>query len=148
MSRLVATILNVDDVADVRDVTSDFLRDAGYHVIEASSGTDALAKAADGPDLVVLDVDLPDMSGIDVCRKLKSRSRSTPVLMLSGVYTSRDDQSGGLESGADGYLTKPITQRELVAAVHSLLRARRGEEETRRRARSCSRRTTRSPLRC
>jgi len=135
VSRLVATILNVDDLVDVRDVTSDFLRDAGYHVIEASNGAEALAKTAEQPDLVILDVDLPDMSGIDVCRMLKSRSRSTPVLMLSGVYTSRDDQSSGLESGADGYLTKPITQRELVAAVHSLLRARRGEEETRRRAR-------------
>lgn len=132
-----ATILVVDDHTTVRRTVADILRGAGFAVIEAASGADALAHLAPPPDAIVLDRHLPDMSGLDVCRTLKAipGTASMPVLMLSGVYTSEDDRSGGLETGADAYLTKPVTSRELLATVDSLLRARRQHGELERRAR-------------
>lgn len=132
------TILNVDDHQDGRELLTEILRAEGFAVIEADSGATALARAVPAPDLVILDLMLPDLNGTEVCRRLKSRpeTASTPVLMISAVFTTVQDRSGGLDSGADAYLTKPYHERELLATIRSLLRARRSERVVRRRERA------------
>jgi PAS domain S-box-containing protein len=129
-----ATILVVDDFDDGRALTSTFLRHVGYSVIEAATGAQALAAASRRPDLVVLDVNLPDIDGFEVCRRIKSdpATASTPVLHLSAAYREVGDRVRGLEGGADGYLTLPVTSDELIANVNSLLRIHRAEAELRR----------------
>lgn len=132
------TVLNVDDDAGSRSVVTDILRENGFAVVEAAGGLEALARLTPAIDLVILDLHLPDLSGLEVCRRIKAHAElgSTPVLMVSGLYTTGDDRSGGLESGADAYLTKPLGIRELLASVNAALRARRGEEEARQRERA------------
>ena len=114
-------ILIVDDDKAIRDVLSFALGRAGYAVCEAADGRAALAQfAADGADLVVLDVMLPELDGIEVCRILR-RTSEVPILFLS----SRDDEVDrvvGLEIGGDDYLAKPFSPRELVARVRAVLR--------------------------
>jgi DNA-binding response OmpR family regulator len=102
------------------------LKQAGFEVIEASTGADALQKADVHPDLIVLDVNLPDVDGFEVCRRLKEApaTASIPVLYLSAAYRGPEHRVQGLELGADGYLTQPVDGRELVATVNALLRAR------------------------
>ena len=127
-------ILNVDDNEAKRYVTSRILRNAGYQVIESGSGRDCLElAAAEPPDLVVLDVGLPDLNGFTVCERLKSdpRTSSTPVLHLSASYTSLDDKLEGLTHGADAYMTQPMQPREFIATVRSLLRMHEAEGELR-----------------
>ena len=115
------TILVVEDEKNIASFVSMYLKNAGFFVRVASSGTDALANAAaEPPSLIVLDLMLPDIDGIDVCRRIRQRS-DVPILML----TARDediDKIIGLEVGADDYLTKPFNPRELVARVKSILR--------------------------
>src|SRR5262245_46288675 len=132
-----ATILFVDDDESNRDAFTWFLQRAGFRVQAAASGGEALRRAADRPDLVILDVNLPDMSGFEVCRRLKHApaTASVPVLHLSAVHVSGADQKQGLEGGADAYLTKPVEPDVLVAHVQALLRARQAEEEARALAR-------------
>jgi two-component system, sensor histidine kinase len=122
-------VLVVDDERHVRAFTCRVLVDAGFEVLEAQTGHEALEKATETLDLIVLDVKLPDISGVEVCRRLKqdARLRSTPVLMVSGLYIESDEKSEGLEIGADAYLTKPMAARELRATVNALLRMRRAE---------------------
>jgi len=116
------TILVVEDDANIADLVDMYLRREGFRVLQATDGQAALARAAqEPPRLVVLDVGLPGgMDGLEVCRRLREKSR-VPVLML----TARDgevDRILGLELGADDYVTKPFSPRELVARVKAILR--------------------------
>jgi DNA-binding response OmpR family regulator len=121
VSSAVPTILVVEDESSIASFVSLYLKNAGYGVKTAATGGDALTQAAaDEPALVVLDLMLPDIDGIEVCKRLRQRS-DVPILML----TARDedvDKIIGLEVGADDYLTKPFNPRELVARVKSILR--------------------------
>ncbi len=106
------------------------LRQEGFHVLQASTGAEALRLVQQNPSVVILDVHLPDISGLEVCRRIKTQpdTASIFVLHLSGQYVSSDDRSEGLESGADGYLVKPVPPRELIAQVKALLRIRQAEQ--------------------
>jgi len=125
------SILVVDDDAAKRYVVSRILRAAGFEIVEAEDATSALALARSNPDLLILDVKLPDGSGHDVCRELKSRPSTAAILVLqvSSSFAIGLDRVAGLESGADAYLTHPIEPQELIATVHALLRIRRAEQE-------------------
>jgi signal transduction histidine kinase len=132
-----ATILNVNDDEATRYLTTRTLGMAGYRVLEAATGQEALRLAElERPDVVVLDVKLPDISGYEVCKHLRSRpeTASIAVMHTSATYVTPDKKVRGLEGGADAYLTEPFEGEELVATVRSLLRMRRAEQELRRRA--------------
>ncbi|HZT81820.1 MAG TPA: response regulator, partial [Gemmataceae bacterium] len=131
------TILCVDDDEVNRRALTWVLQRAGFRVAEAGTGHDALRLAADRPDLVLLDVQLPDLDGFEVCRRLKAdpATADIPVVHLSAVYVRSEDRSTALEGGADGYLVKPVDPREILATIRSLLRARRAEEAARAAAR-------------
>jgi PAS domain S-box-containing protein len=105
------------------------LRQEGFHVLQASTGSEALQLVQLKPSVVILDVHLPDISGFEVCRRIKTdpATASLFVLHLSGAYIRSEDRSEGLEGGADGYLIKPVTPRELIAQVKALLRIRQAE---------------------
>jgi DNA-binding response OmpR family regulator len=115
------TVLVVEDEASIASFVALYLKNAGYTVQTSATGGDALAKAeSEQPALIVLDLMLPDIDGVEVCRRIRQRS-DVPILML----TARDedvDKIIGLEVGADDYLTKPFNPRELVARVKSILR--------------------------
>jgi signal transduction histidine kinase len=120
-------VLNVDDYAPGRYARTQVLRRAGFDVAEAASGGETLALASRcEPSLVLLDVNLPDMSGYDVCRRLKADPRTalTPVIQVSATFTHGSDRAAGLEAGADAYLTEPLEPRVLLATVGTLLRTR------------------------
>ena len=120
-----AKILIVEDEADLVGVLQYNLKKEGYAVRAAGSGGEGLRLIADDPppDLVVLDLMLPDISGIDVCRQIKGdvRTRSVPVLMLT-AKGEESDRVRGFEVGADDYVTKPFSVRELMLRVKALLR--------------------------
>ncbi|MFN2516928.1 MAG: PAS domain S-box protein [Pyrinomonadaceae bacterium] len=125
------TILVVDDTLDLLDLYSIWLREAGYKVLQASTGRECLRLVTEqSPDLVLLDVMLPDIDGIEVCKIIKSNEQTAaiPVINVSGRRTSADREAEGLEAGADGYLTKPFEQRTLLAHVRALLRMKQTEE--------------------
>ncbi|HEY7426799.1 MAG TPA: response regulator [Gemmataceae bacterium] len=130
MSEPSALILIVDDTEASRYSVSHLLRKAGFTVLEAATGEQALRLMERRPDLVILDVNLPDMSGYDVCRHIKTTPATSSVLVmhLSASFVSSEDRSQGLESGADGYLIYPLEPRELVANVQAMLRIRRAEK--------------------
>lgn len=122
-----STILIVDDDERVRGLFADFLRDRGYDVREAMAGLQGLEMARKfPPDLVLLDVRLPDVSGMEVCKRIKEDPKLADVFvaLCSGEATETDDKVGGLEVGADEYLVKPFGLQELLARVHTLLRLR------------------------
>ena len=131
------TILVVDDTEAERYYVARVLRKAGYEVLECVNGTEALELARTQPDLITLDVHLPDINGFDVCRRLKAdpATRDISVLHISASYTSSEAKVEGLEGGADGYLTHPADPAELVATVRALLRVRRAEARLRASAR-------------
>jgi two-component system response regulator MprA len=115
-------LLVVDDDRDVRDSLDRALGYAGFAVATAANGADALASVAKSPvDLIILDVLMPMLDGLETCRALRGRGDSTPVLMLT-ARESIDDRVTGLAVGADDYLVKPFALRELVARVNALLR--------------------------
>ncbi len=121
-----AAVLVCDDTAAKRYVIASWLRRDGYVVLEAETGGEALAiTARESVDLAVLDVHLPDMSGLDVCATLKAdpRTAATPVLHVSAVAVEPADRSAGLDGGADAYMIDPIQPRELLSTVRSLLRS-------------------------
>ena len=124
------TVLVVDDDPTLREVVSGYLTRAGLDVLEAQDGHDALAVARDrSPDLVVLDLTLPGLDGLEVFRRLRSERGDLPVVML----TARGEESDrilGLEIGADDYVTKPFSSRELVLRIQSILRRSAGSAGT------------------
>lgn len=124
-------ILVVDDTEETRYLVARTLKVAGYRVIEASTGKEALEKVQQKPDLITLDIKLPDLNGVEVCRMIKAKpeSASIPVLHTSATYVQGKDQAYGLESGADGYITHPVEDIVLVATIKALLRARKAEKE-------------------
>jgi DNA-binding response OmpR family regulator len=120
-----ATVLVVDDERKIRDLVRSYLERDGYSVLVADSGQRAL-EAADRvrPDLVVLDLMLPDLSGEEVARSIRSQSQ-IPIIMLT-AKASEDDRVTGLNLGADDYLVKPFSPRELVARIEAVLRRAAG----------------------
>jgi two-component system OmpR family response regulator len=114
-------ILIVDDEGHIREVIRVALKKAGMDVIEARDGKEALARfAADKPDLIVLDIGMPEFDGLDVCREIR-KSSDVPILFLS-ARDEEIDRILGLEIGGDDYVTKPFSPRELVARVNVILR--------------------------
>ncbi|MHC5765826.1 MAG: hybrid sensor histidine kinase/response regulator [Nostoc sp.] len=131
MSEPRVTILHVDDNEANRYVVNRILQNAGFSVVEAATGTTGLEAVANfQPDLVILDVQLPDISGFEVCRQIKANPETAfiPVLHLSASFVQSQDKAEGLDSGADAYLVQPVEPIELLATLRSLLRIRRAEE--------------------
>ncbi len=133
-----ALILNVDDDLGGLYACSRLLRLAGYEVAEAASGREALEKVATlKPDLVLLDVRLPDKNGFEVCRAIRAEPATAliPILHMTASYLDADSRVTGLEGGADGYLTEPVEPSVLLATIKSLLRLRMAEKNLRESAR-------------
>lgn len=130
------SVLVVDDTPGNRYTVGRVLRGAGMRVTEADTGAEALRFAKALPDLIVLDIRLPDMTGYDVCQRLKTdpETKSIPVMYLSASYTGNADRAYGLDAGADAYLTHPVDPPLLLATAHALLRAGRAETAFRRAA--------------
>ncbi len=130
--RDVPRVLVIDDDARVRHFLTTALAGAGFACTATGSGEEGLRLVAERPDLVVLDVELPDLSGREVCRRIKGTpdTAAVPILMLSGVFTDSVDRTLALEEGSDAYLTKPVTSRELVAMARALLRTATAERRS------------------
>jgi len=128
-----STILTVDDNDALRYTVARALRGGGYKVIEARTGSEALTLAATFPDLITLDLNLPDLDGFEICRRLKSDPKTShiPVLHISATYVDPEHRIRGLEGGADAYLAEPISGDELLATVAALLRMKQAEREAR-----------------
>lgn len=119
-------ILAVDDVLENCILISDFLEPLGCEVVTAGSGAEALAEMeARGADIVLLDVEMPGMNGLEVCRRIKARPTTSmvPVVVVT-AYSAVDERVAALEAGADDFLAKPVEQTELLARVRSLLRVK------------------------
>jgi len=124
----VTTILVVEDEASLREPLEYLLRREGYEVTGVDNGTDAVATAESlKPDLILLDLMLPGMPGTEVCREVRQRS-SVPIIMLT-AKDSEVDIVVGLELGADDYMTKPYSSRELLARIRAVLRRRSTDDE-------------------
>jgi PAS domain S-box-containing protein len=126
------TVLNVDDNDAGRYAISRILKQAGFEVTEAATGQEALtATSTVQPKIILLDVNLPDLNGFEVCRRIKEDPSTAliPVLMMSASFIRDKDRVRGLEGGADGYLTGPLEPDVLIATVNALLRVRNAEEE-------------------
>jgi DNA-binding response OmpR family regulator len=118
---MTASVLVVEDERKLRDFIRSYLERAGFTVLSTGSGAEALTMAADAaPDLVVLDLGLPDVPGETVARELRAAG-TTPILMLT-AKAAEEDRIRGLELGADDYVTKPFSPRELVLRVQAILR--------------------------
>ncbi|AKI99081.1 PAS domain S-box-containing protein [Archangium gephyra] len=132
--RLDGRVLVVDDTEAKRYLIAQTLRRAGMEVVEAVSGEAALAEALSGPDVVVLDVRLPDMSGFEVCRRLKEdpATSAIPVLYISALLQDEELEARLFDDGADGYIPQPIESRHLVAQTWALVRMRRAEQARQR----------------
>ena len=126
-------VLNVDDYAPARYARSKMLRQSGFEVLEASNGGEALRMLEKKPDVVLLDINMPDMTGLEVCRRIKENpaTESIVVLHLSASSIHDSDRIAGLNNGADSYLTEPVQPELLVATIHALLRARKAEDALR-----------------
>jgi DNA-binding response OmpR family regulator len=121
----VATVLVVDDEPRIVQLVRDYLEHAGFKVLTASDGPTAIRTAAGGrPDLIILDLGLPGVDGLDVTRSLR-RDGQVPIIMLT-ARTDESDKLVGLELGADDYVTKPFSPKELVARVRAVLRRAQG----------------------
>src|ERR1700742_5039469 len=118
---MAATVLVVEDERKLRDLVRSYLEQAGYTVLSTGSGAEAITIASSAaPDLVVLDLGLPDVGGDTVARELRATG-SVPIVMLTARSTE-EDRIAGLELGADDYVTKPFSPRELVLRVQAVLR--------------------------
>jgi PAS domain S-box-containing protein len=134
MASSLGLVLVVDDEVSNRYAIARVLNQAGYRVVEAGTGDEALrALRAERPDLVVLDVRLPDISGYEVCRRIKEDPETASVLVLqvSATFVNSRDAVRSLEGGADSYLTQPVEPPVLIATVGALIRLRRAEEALR-----------------
>jgi DNA-binding response OmpR family regulator len=128
----VSDILVVDDDRKTVDLVRLYLERAGYDVRVAYDGRQALDQVRQQrPDLVVLDLMLPQLDGLDVCHVLQREPRAVPVIMLT-ARTTEEDKLSGLETGADDYVTKPFSPRELVARVKAVLRRSSGDQDSER----------------
>lgn len=124
-------VLVTDDDPDILEINSSVLRNAGYEVYEAKTGGECLDMVRSiRPDLVLLDVVLPDMTGIEVCRNIKTdpELQGPFVILMSGIQVSSDDQAEGLGVGADGYILKPLSRKEFVARIKAMERIKRAED--------------------
>lgn len=127
------TILSVDDNDAIRYSFTRYLREGGYEVVEARTGAEALEMARQDPALITLDINLPDIDGYEICRRLKDdpATRDIPVLHISASFVEASDRVRGLEGGADAYLAEPVDRLELLATVKALLRMRDAQREAR-----------------
>ena len=124
---MVHTVLVVEDEDKIRELLRSYLQREGYHVVTTGSGAEGITLAGTvAPDLVVLDLGLPDIPGEEVAREVRRLSQ-VPILMLT-AKTAEDDRIHGLELGADDYVTKPFSPRELVLRVQAILRRGRSED--------------------
>ncbi|HEY0581244.1 MAG TPA: response regulator, partial [Chloroflexota bacterium] len=116
------TVLIADDDPRLRNLLTWTLEQGQYNVVAAEDGLRALEMAREvNPDLYLLDVGMPGLNGIEVCRQLRAQQVIEPILMLTG-FGSEEDKVAGLEAGADDYQTKPFASKELLARVNALLR--------------------------
>lgn len=125
-------VLVVDDDPDILFATSRVLKKAGYQMFTADSGKMAMeAVRTIVPDLILMDVVMPDAEGPELCRRIKDdpNFRGIYVLLTSGVRVESEEQAEGLDSGADGYIARPLSNRELLARVDSMVRILRAERE-------------------
>jgi len=129
-------ILVVDDNDALRYSVVRSLREAGYQIAEAATGSEGLRLSGDLPDLILLDINLPDMSGFQVCKQLKSSPETShiPVLHVSSTFVDTEYRVRGLQGGADAYLAEPIDRAELIATVNALLRLKHAEAMARQQA--------------
>src|SRR5262249_15979692 len=129
------TIAMVDDDPGQRYATMRLLRQAGFEVIEASTGKEALSIATTSrPEAMVLDVHLPDVDAFEVCRRLKDDPNTPSILVVqtSAVFREGEDRIRGLEGGADAYVVQPVKPEELLATLRALFRLRQYEAERNR----------------
>ncbi len=125
-----ATVLVVDDEVYLRDLVSSALRIAGMTPVTVADGHGALRAVATGrPDLVILDVGLPDIDGFEVCRSLRDGGNQVPVIFLT-ARDGREDMLQGFTKGGDDYITKPFSLDELIARVHAVLRRTQHQQPT------------------
>ncbi len=125
-------VLIVDDDPDVLFATSRIVRSEGYTVLEASTGEGCMETARKNkPDLILLDVILPDILGTEVCRQIKADPflKGIFVVLMSGLKTSSPEQAEGLDVGADGYIARPVSNLELKARVNAMVRILKAEQE-------------------
>ncbi|MBG9387064.1 hybrid sensor histidine kinase/response regulator [Caenimonas aquaedulcis] len=134
IDRSLHTLLVVDDNAATRYSTGRVLKAAGFRILEAANGTEAIERSAEGVSGVVLDVHLPDIDGFDVCRAIRARNSTEhlPVVHLSATHVADEDRVTGLNAGADAYLVHPAEPAVLVATMQALIRARTAEDQLRR----------------
>lgn len=124
-------ILVTDDDPDILELNSTILRKVGYEVYEASSAKETLEMVrTHRPDLIILDVILPDMRGTRLCRMIKDDPdlRGPFIILMSGVQISSNNQAKGLNVGADGYLVKPVSKKEFIARVQAMERIKQAED--------------------
>jgi PAS domain S-box-containing protein len=129
----VRTIVVADDRRETREQTGYWLRQAGFHVVEASDTSELLAHVANRPDVVVLDAQLPGRGAFEVANRLKRdpQTATIPIIHVSSGFTTGEWRAQGLEAGADAFLTHPVEPQELIATVRALLRVRAAEESVR-----------------
>jgi DNA-binding response OmpR family regulator len=121
-------ILIIEDDGALRTTLTSALESEGFITLQASDGAEGLKKASlDGPDLVVLDLVLPSMGGLEICRRLREKGHKVPIIMLTGRKKDEIDRVLGLELGADDYMLKPFGVREFLARVRAVLRRERGD---------------------
>lgn len=125
-------VLVVDDDPDILFATVRILKKEGYEVQGVETGGECLEKTAEiHPDLILLDVQLPDILGTEVCLRLRNNPDHLKkyIMIMSGVKTSTDDQADGLDAGADGYIARPVSNRELISRVAAMVRLIRAERK-------------------
>ena len=125
-------ILIADDDPDILFATSRIIKAEGYHVVTASTGEECMESARHNqPDLILLDVILPDIEGVELCKAIKSDPslKHIYIILISGLRTGSAEQAEGLDDGADGYIARPISNRELKARVNAMVRILTAERE-------------------